>query len=85
MIAVTGVSAVGWGPGRVGFVVGLPILTGSRWYAARGFAHLERLRLRSMMGRPAPRPSYVEAGPDAGGSARRVLTPLRDPGLRGST
>ncbi len=75
VIAVTGVAL---GLGLVVVVVGLPVLT-LTVYAARGFAHLERLRLRSMMGRPAPRPSYVEAGPDAG-IVRRVLTPLRDPG-----
>ena len=75
VIAVTGVAL---GVGLTVVVVGLPILA-LTVHASRGFAHLERLRLRSMLGRTAPRPSYAEAGPEAG-AVRRVLTPLRDPG-----
>ncbi|GGO76868.1 sensor histidine kinase [Nocardioides deserti] len=45
---------------------------------ARGFARLERHRLRTMLGRDAPTPSY--ACPREGdGLLRRTITPLRDP------
>ena len=45
---------------------------------ARGFARFERLRIRGMLGRPAPTPSYVCA-PAGSGFWRRMLTPLKDP------
>jgi len=45
---------------------------------ARGFARLERARLRTMLGRPAATPAYVCAREGAG-FWRRSLTPLRDP------
>lgn len=45
---------------------------------ARGFAVLERLRLRALRGREVPAPAYLRAG--AGDRFwRRTLTPLRDP------
>lgn len=75
VIAVTGVAL---GVGLLVVVVGLPVLAITA-YAARGFAHLERLRLRSMLGRRAPRPSYAVAQPGAS-LPRRVLVTLRDPG-----
>lgn len=74
VIAVTGVAL---GLGLAILFVGLPILV-LTVYAARGFADLERLRLRSMLGRTAPRPAYVTAEPGRG-AFRRNITPLLDP------
>ena len=74
VIAVTGVAL---GLGLLVLFVGLLVLVVTV-YAARGFADLERLRLRSLLGRTAPRPAYAAAGSSAG-ALRRVLTPLRDP------
>ncbi len=45
---------------------------------ARGFARLERYRMRVMLGRDAPMPRYLCA-PSSAGFWRRMLTPLRDP------
>ncbi|WP_243058980.1 sensor histidine kinase [Nocardioides sp. SR21] len=45
---------------------------------ARGFARFERIRMRGMLGRTAPTPTYVCA-PEGSGFWRRSLTPLRDP------
>lgn len=45
---------------------------------ARGFARLERVRLRSMQGRAAPTPEYLCPSRDAS-LWTRVVTPLRDP------
>lgn len=45
---------------------------------ARGFARFERIRLRGMLGRGAPTPSYLCA-PAGAGFWRRQLTPLKDP------
>ena len=45
---------------------------------ARGFARLERFRLRTWLERDVATPAYVCARPDAG-FLRRTLTPLRDP------
>jgi signal transduction histidine kinase len=64
--------------------VGLAILIGGVLLltlgvtVARGFAQLERLRLRTMQGREAATPVYLRARPDDG-FWRRYLTPLRDP------
>ncbi len=69
---VTGLSA---GAGLVAVWVGLPVLVGTV-LVARGFAQLERLRLRSLQGQVAPAPSYPRAEPDAS-PLRRLLTPLR--------
>ncbi|WP_182379701.1 sensor domain-containing protein [Nocardioides sp. WS12] len=56
--------------------VGLAILVGTS-YVARGFATVERIRLRSMLAVAAPQPSYLR--PVAGdGRIRAFLTPLRD-------
>ncbi len=56
--------------------LGLLILVGTA-YVARGLAHVERVRLRSMVGVEAPDPTYLRANPDDS-SVRRLLTPLRD-------
>jgi hypothetical protein len=73
-IVVTGLSA---GMGLFVVWVGLPVLVGTV-LLAQGFAHLERLRLRSLQDRESPDPAYLVAAP--GSSAlRRLLTPLRDP------
>jgi Putative sensor len=56
--------------------VGLAVLVGTA-YVARGFAHIERLRLRSMVGLEAPFPTYLRAGREDG-KVRAFLTPLRD-------
>jgi hypothetical protein len=47
-------------------------------YVARGFAHAERFRLRTMKGFDEPAPTYVVA-PEGAGPLRRALTTLRDP------
>jgi hypothetical protein len=73
-IAVTGLSA---GTGLLVVWVGLPVLVGTV-LVSRAFAHLERLRLRSLQGRSAPLPRYLRAEPDSS-ALRRLLTPLRDP------
>ena len=72
-LMVAGLSA---GAGLVVVWVGLPVLVGTV-LVARGFAQLERRRLRSLQGREASVPSYLRT--DAGSSPlRRLLTPLRD-------
>lgn len=45
---------------------------------ARGFAQLERLRLRTWLGREVPSPSYKRPAADVG-FLRRAFTPLGDP------
>jgi signal transduction histidine kinase len=64
------------GAGMLVTVVGIPIMVGAV-YAARGFADVERLRVRPVLRRDAPRPRYRRAGPDAG-LWRTLLTPLAD-------
>ena len=56
--------------------LGLAILVGTA-YVARGLAHVERVRLRSMVAVEAPDPSYLRANPDDS-RVRQLLTPLRD-------
>ena len=73
-VVVTGLSV---GVSLVAVWVGLPILIGTLM-ATRGFAHLERIRLRTLQDRAAPTPEYVVADDDAG-TLRRLLTPIRDP------
>ncbi len=64
--------------------VGLSILVGGVLLltlcvmVARGFARLERHRVRTMLGREAATPRYQCARSDDG-FVRRMLTPLRDP------
>jgi signal transduction histidine kinase len=64
------------GAGMLVTVVGIPILVAA-FFAARGFADLERLRLPAVLHRPAPRPRYRRAAPDAG-AWRKLFTPLAD-------
>jgi hypothetical protein len=73
-IVVTGLAA---GVGLAVIWVGLPVLVGTV-LLSRVFAHLERLRLRSLQDRAAPLPSYLQAQPEDS-TLRRLLTPLRDP------
>ncbi len=73
VVVVTGLSL---SAGLLVIWVGLAVLTGTM-FAMRGLAHLERLRLRNLLGRPAPSPFYKVAPQDAG-PVRRLLTPLRD-------
>ena len=73
-ITVTGLSA---GAGLVVVWIGLPVLVGTV-LLSRAFAHLERLRLRSLQDREAPLPAYLKAEPGSS-VLRRLLTPLRDP------
>lgn len=74
VLVVTGVAL---GVGLLVVWAGLGVLSATL-LAARGLAHLERGRLRSLQLRPAPSPVYAVAPPDAR-VVRRVLTPLRDP------
>jgi len=73
VVAVAGIAA---GAGLLVIWVGLAVLAGTM-YAARGLAHVERVRLRNLQGKRAPSPVYKQAPADAG-PVRRVLTPLRD-------
>jgi hypothetical protein len=73
-IAVTGLSL---GVGLFIVWVGLPVLVGTV-LVSRAFAHLERLRLRSLLDREAPPATYLKAEPGAT-VLRRLFTPLRDP------
>jgi signal transduction histidine kinase len=58
------------------FLLGLPVLIGTL-YAARGFAELERLRIRPVLRAPVARPAYKE--PPAGATTvRRLVTPVAD-------
>lgn len=72
-IAVTGLSA---GLGLVIVWVGLPVLVGTL-LALRGFAHLERLRMRTLLGLDVAPGAYRRAAPDDP-AGRRLLLPLRD-------
>ena len=55
--------------------IGIPLGVGTLWLA-RGFASLERARLRALTGTPAPA-AYVPRGADRG--LRAFLSPVRDP------
>jgi signal transduction histidine kinase len=57
-------------------VVGPPVLAGTL-LAARFFADLHRLSMRSVVRRPSPRPRYLRSQP-GDGLIRRMFTPLRD-------
>jgi signal transduction histidine kinase len=63
--------------------LGLIVLIGGvllLWVAvmvARGFARFERMRLRGMLGKPAPTPAYLCPRPEDG-FWRKALLPLRD-------
>jgi len=64
------------GTGMLITIVGLPILVAAV-YVARGFADLERVRIRPVLDRPVPRPRYHRA-PDGAGLWRKLFTPLGD-------
>ena len=64
------------GAGMLVTIVGIPILVAA-FYAARGFADLERVRIRPVLNRPAPRPRYHRA-PEGAGAWRKMFTPLGD-------
>ena len=73
VLAVVGLSV---GAATLVIGVGFVVLAGSL-VGMRAFAHVERLRLRSMQGRTAPVPSYATARP-GDSPLRRLFTPLRD-------
>ncbi|GEP35811.1 histidine kinase [Nocardioides szechwanensis] len=74
-VLVVVVLAVGLG---LSVIVGGVVLLTLGTLVARGFAGLERVRLRSLQGRAAPTPEYLRAPHDAG-LWTRMVTPLRDP------
>jgi signal transduction histidine kinase len=59
-------------------IVGGVLLVVAGVTVARQVARLERLRLRTLLGRDVATPAYVRAKPEAG-VVRRTFTPLRDP------
>jgi signal transduction histidine kinase len=65
------------GLGLAALIFGL-VLVSMSVLVARGFARVERTRLRSMLGRPAASPAYLTPAP-TDSYWRRTLTPLRDP------
>jgi len=74
-VVVVPVLATGAGSSVLG--VGLVLMVPAV-LIARGFAMVERVRLRGMVGRPAPEPRHLRTR-EGEGVVRRVLTPLRDP------
>jgi signal transduction histidine kinase len=75
LIVVTVLLAVGLG---LTVLIGGLVLVWAAVMVARGFARVERLRLRTLLGRPAATPAYlVPAATDR--FWRRTLLPLRDP------
>jgi signal transduction histidine kinase len=58
------------------FIVGLPLLI-LTLYASRGFAELERLRIRPVLRVPVARPAYRPAPPGAT-TMRRLVAPIID-------
>jgi signal transduction histidine kinase len=64
------------GAGMLITIVGIPILVAA-FYAARGFADLERMRIRPVINGPAPRPRYRQAPPGSG-AWRTLFTPFGD-------
>lgn len=71
------VSGLSIGLGLAITLFGLPVLAATA-YVARGFAHVERTRVRHMLFADAPTPRYQRATPDAGW-LRRAVSPLLDP------
>ncbi len=72
-VMVTGISA---GAGLLITVTGIPVLV-ITLFAARGFAHLERARIRPVLHRRPVTVVYRQPPPDAGWW-RRMFTPLAD-------
>ncbi len=58
-------------------LLGVPVLALTA-YVARGFAHAERTRIRSLVTADAPRPRY-HRGREGDGWLRRAFAPLADP------
>ncbi|MDN5892986.1 MAG: sensor domain-containing protein [Nocardioides sp.] len=56
---------------------GIPILAGTM-YAARGFAHIERVRIETLLADRAPTPEHLGSNRE-GSWLVRAATPLRDP------
>ncbi len=73
---VVGVCGFALGVSTLIIWIGLPILVGTVM-ATRGFAVLERARVRSSQGGEVAAPVYLAAEPGAS-RVRRALTPLRD-------
>ncbi|PDP88098.1 histidine kinase [Glycomyces fuscus] len=73
-VVLTGLAA---GAGTAIVMAGLFLMTGTL-YAARGFAHVERIRLADLGRRPVVRRPYRSPAPGAG-PLRRVLAPLACP------
>jgi len=73
VVIVTGLSV---GFGTLFLLFGLPLIV-LTLYAARGFAELDRLRMRPVLRTSLPRPRYREVAPDAS-FLRRMFTPLVD-------
>ena len=74
VVVLTGLAA---GAGTAVVMAGLFLMTGTL-YAARGFAHVERVRLADLGRRPVTRRPYRSPAPGAG-PLRRALTPLTCP------
>jgi signal transduction histidine kinase len=58
------------------FILGLPLLVATL-YAARGFAELERVRIRPVLHAPVARPRYRQA-PAGASTMRRLIAPVID-------
>ncbi len=74
VLAVTGLSA---GISLVIVWVGVPVLVLTA-HVARGFAWIERFRIRGLLGTDCPTPRYLGAGQNDNW-IRRLVIPLRDP------
>lgn len=61
--------------GTVVIFIGIPLLT-LTLLLARGFADIERVRLRQLTGKAVPRPRYAQASEGMGGW-RRITAPIR--------
>lgn len=71
---VTLVTGFALGVGLLAITLGLPVLAATL-YAARGFADVERLQLRTVTGRQSTRPAYRRSGPTRN-PYRRAFTQL---------
>jgi signal transduction histidine kinase len=73
VLVITGLSL---GAGLLITLLGIPVLAATV-FAARGFAHAERLRMAPVLRAPRVAVRYKTAAPDAGWW-RRIFTPLSD-------
>ncbi|MDT0200559.1 sensor domain-containing protein [Nocardioides sp. AE5] len=71
------ISGLALGAGLAITLLGFPVLA-LTVLTARGFAHVERARIRNMLHTEAPTPRYHRSAEDAGW-LRRAFTPLTDP------